>query len=64
MYFTGCVEGVTGDKEEFQVKLLQKTGNKFVFPGMEDSSTVPRTDIVLKLPPPSNTGETQGMERF
>ncbi|XP_031332515.1 uncharacterized protein LOC116162896 [Photinus pyralis] len=47
--------------KEMEVSFLRRKGtsSKFVFPTEEDSSTIPKSDIVLKLPSPQCFGGTQ-----
>lgn len=52
-HFAGCVSNIDSCTDEFEVVFLRKkkTGT-FSHPDQEDRYTVPREDIVAKLPPP------------
>lgn len=47
--------------DEVEVSFLRRKGtsSKFIFPNEEDSSNIPKSDIVLKLPSPKCFGGTQ-----
>ncbi|CAH2002883.1 unnamed protein product, partial [Acanthoscelides obtectus] len=59
MYYVGLV--ISKEDDEFLLKFLRRHGTtwKFVYPPVENISSVREQDIILKLPFPKNVGGTE-----
>lgn len=56
-YYIGQVREIHPD-EEFSVSFLRNNNARFSFPVVPDVSCIRKSDIVMKLPKPTNTGGT------
>lgn len=56
-YYVGKVLKLIGE-EEYEISFMRRHGNKFVFPVVEDTSSVLLQDIELHLPDPYSAGGT------
>ena len=54
IHYVGRLDSV--EEQECEVNFLRQKGRGFVFPNVIDVSSVKKSDIVLKLPPPSKSG--------
>lgn len=59
VHYVGQV--ISKHDDEYEIKFLRRHGTtwKFVYPPMEDLSSVQEQDILLKLPFPKNVGGTE-----